>query len=82
MGIYFGESRADKVIAHAYDIRRSDKKERQEQEQVIRQLDGDRGILVREISKKYEKVIQENEILRDIVEEICSASFYLPSTSN
>lgn len=82
LGIYFGESRADKVIAHAYDIRRSGRNEREEQEQAIRQLDGDRGILVRQISKKYEKVIQENEILRDIVEEICSASFYLPSTSN
>lgn len=82
LGIYFGESRAAKVIAHAYDIRRSDKKERQEQQQVIRQLEGNRSILVQLITNKYEKVIQENEILSGIVEEICSSSFYLPSASN
>lgn len=82
LGIYFGESRADQVIAHAYHIRRSIKKEKQEQKQAITLLEGNRRTLVQNITKKYEKVMQENEILRDLVEDICSSSFYLDSASN
>jgi hypothetical protein len=81
--IYFGENRVDKVIAAAYDTRKQYKNKYQEHDKnIIRQLLDDRRNLVQLITEKYGKIIEENQILRDIVEEICSSPFYLPSTYN
>ena len=80
--IYFGENWADKVIAAAYHARKLYKNKNQAQEEAIRQLLDDRRNLVQLITDKYEKIIEENQILRDIVDEICFSQFYLPSTSN
>lgn len=81
LGIYIGEIFVDKVIANAYDIRRSNKEERQIHEQAIRELGERRTHLVQEITSKFDKVIQENEIIRDIVGEICYPPF-LSSEAN
>ena len=85
LAVYFGEDLVDKIIVNAYDIRKSYKKERQckiEAKQVIRELENNRKNLVQYISDKFEKVIQENKIVRDIVEEICFCKPFLSSNSN
>ena len=50
------------------------KEEIKEQGHAISSLQAERKTLVQDISKKNEKVIRENEILRDIVEEVCYSS--------
>ncbi len=80
--LYLGKSVADKMIAHAYLIRKSYKEERKEHEQVIRELLEGREFFVQEITTNFEKVIQENQIVRDIVEEIFFSPYFLASTSN
>ena len=85
LAVYFGEDLVDKIIVNAYDIRKSYKKERQckiEAKQVIRELENNRKNLVQYISDKFEKVIQENKIVRDIVEGICFCKPFLSSNSN
>jgi hypothetical protein len=80
--LYLGKSFADKMIAHAYLIRKSFKEERKKTERVIRELLKGREFFVQEITTNFEKVIQENEIVRDIVEEIFFSAYFLSSTSN
>ena len=80
--IYFGEKGVDMLVAQAHHARKLYKNKNQEQEEVIMQLLCDRRNLVQLITEKYEKIIEENQILRDIVEEICFLPFYLPSNSN
>ncbi|MGC2574154.1 MAG: hypothetical protein WA364_21790, partial [Candidatus Nitrosopolaris sp.] len=74
--LYLGKSSADKMIAHAYLIRKSYKEERKQHEQVIRELLEGREFFVQEITTNFEKVIQENEIVRDIVEEIFFSPYF------
>jgi hypothetical protein len=79
--IYLGHRLADKMIAHAYHIRKSHEKTKTKAEQAIREMEEHRRNLVQEISSKFEKIIRENEIVRNIMEEICFSPF-LPSNSN
>lgn len=69
--LYFNKKRAKNVILDAYDIRKKRKEEIQQQREAILCLQADRKMLVLNISKNNEKVIRENEILREIVEDIC-----------
>jgi len=80
--LYLGKSSADKMIAHAYLNRKSYKEERKEHEQAIRELLEGREFFVQEITTNFEKVIQENEIVRDIIEEIFFSPYFLSSASN
>jgi hypothetical protein len=80
--LYLGKSFADKMIAHAYHLRKSFKEERKKHKQVIRELLEGREFFVQEITTNFEKVIQENQIVRDIVEEIFFSPYFLSSTSN
>jgi hypothetical protein len=73
--IYLGHRLADKMIAHAYHYRKSHEKSKTEAEQAIKEMEEHRRNLVDGISSKFEKVIQENDILREIMEEICSSPF-------
>jgi hypothetical protein len=84
LAVYFGENLVDKIIASAYDIRKSYKEEKQYEidSKQIRELENDRKALVQYISDKFEKVIKENKIVRDIVEEICFSKPFLSSDSN
>ena len=83
--LYLGERLADIMIAQAYHIRRSHKKEKQdkikEEEQAIRKMEEDRRFIVQNVIKPFENVIQENEVVRDIIEEICFSPF-LSQNSN
>ena len=75
--LYFNKKPAERVIAEAHGIRKLKKEEIQQQAQAISRLQAERKTLVQDISKKNEKVIRENEILRDIVEEICYSSPFI-----
>lgn len=68
---YLSHRLADKMIANAYHIRKSHQISKIEVEQAIKEMEEHRRNLVQEIYSKFEKVIQENEIVRDIMEEIC-----------
>lgn len=75
LGVYIGERLADKMITSAYHIRRSYKEEKQIEKRAIREIGEKRTHLIQEITGKFNKVIQENEIIRNILEEICYPPF-------
>lgn len=84
LAVHFGENLVDKIIVSAYDIRKLYKMERQYKIEAkqIRELENNRRELVHYISEKFKKVIQENKIVRDIVEEICFSKPFLSSNSD
>ena len=73
------------MIAQAYRIRRTFKKEKQdkikEEEQSIRKMEEDRRSIVQNLIKPFENVIQENEVVREIVEGVCFSPFLSQNSS-
>jgi hypothetical protein len=78
---FVGKRKADGIIAIAYSIRQSYKKENNSNEDVkaseafARNLESYRNSLIQRIIVIYEKVIQENEVARELVEGICASPF-------
>ena len=83
--LYLGQRLADIMIAQAYRIRRTFKKEKQdkikEEEQSIRKMEEDRRSIVQNLIKPFENVIQENEVVREIVEGVCFSPFLSQNSS-
>lgn len=70
--ICVGQDFADKIIAGAYHYRKSkNKEEHTEEKKAIEGIEAHRRSVVQRIISRFAKVIQENEIVYDIVEEIC-----------
>jgi hypothetical protein len=75
---YLGDRLADKVLTHAYDIRRQSKKEGVNDDrnrEADESLEREREFLVKELMERYESIIQENEVVREIMEGVCYSSF-------
>ena len=74
LSLYLRERSADMVLAHAYDIRRRSKKEKYNDDkdrEAIESLERDREFLVKELMKRYESIVKENEVVREIMEGVC-----------
>jgi hypothetical protein len=82
LALFTGERVSDNLIAYAYDIRRTSKKNQnnnwnEEQESMkdfMQKLENDRKSLVQAITK-YETIIKKDEVVQDVVQSIC----FLPS---
>jgi predicted transcriptional regulator len=78
---FVGKRKADGIIALAYSIRQSYEKEKTSNEDIetseafARNLESYRNSLIQRIFVIYEKVIQENEVARELVEGICFSPF-------
>jgi hypothetical protein len=71
---FVNEDVADKLRIDAHDIRTSNKQKTQAQKKIIKLislLEHNRNYAVREIQEKYKKTIKENEIISELIEEMC-----------
>jgi hypothetical protein len=83
LALFAGGRVSDKLIATAFDIRRTSKKNQnsnwnEEQESMkdfMEKLENDRKSLVQAITK-YETIIKKDEVVQDLVQSIC----FLPSS--
>jgi hypothetical protein len=74
LSLYLRGRSADMVLAHAYDIRRQSKKEKYNDDrdrETIERLERDREFLVKELMKRYESIIKENDVVHEIMEGVC-----------
>jgi hypothetical protein len=82
----FGKRTVDRVTAVANLNRRSLKKESCSSKKIkhkvyeMQELESDRRALIDVILKRYEKVIQENEIARELIEGVCFSPFLSQKT--
>ena len=73
---FFGEKYAEKILADAYDVQKSYKKDNNDElkeiaNKFIEDSEERRRSLVQDIVKTHRKVINEYSIVSDIAEEIC-----------
>lgn len=73
---FFGKRTADGMIAEAYRIRHSHKKQGREPEQgFIREMDNYKRSLLHEITQTYKQLLSEDEVARELVHGICFSPF-------
>jgi hypothetical protein len=72
-----GSSGAERMLANTYHIRHSqiDKKEIEKNKLFIKELNDYRKSAIQSITQTYEKVIKENQIIAEILQEICFSPF-------
>jgi len=78
---FFGEKYAEKILADAYDVRKSYKKSNNEElkriaKKFIEDSEERRRSLVQDLVKTHRKVIDEYSMVSDIAEEICLPKFF------
>jgi hypothetical protein len=86
----YGEQAADPLLANANQIRRKylkennnrngSEEEAESEENFTQQLEYFRQALVQVIIKRHKKVIQENEVARELIEGVCFSSFLSQSS--
>jgi hypothetical protein len=76
LSLFVGKKGADKMLAFAYHIRKSQKEEKDKTEieknkVFMQKLNDDRKSVIQAINEKYKKLINENEIAAALIQEIC-----------
>jgi hypothetical protein len=75
LSLYLGDKSADSVLAHAYEIRRQYKKEKNNDDdkdrEAIESLEQEREFLVKELTERCKSTIEENKVVHEIMEGVC-----------
>lgn len=75
LSLYLGDRSADRVLTYAYGIRKQYKEGKHNDDDKDREatenLEQEREFLVKEMMKRCESTIKENEVVREIMEGVC-----------
>jgi hypothetical protein len=74
--IFLGNRGTDRFIAYAHDFRRKIEPLTNDTKQFIKEWEEKRAFFIQEIKKKHERLIQENEVIVEIIEKVCSSPLF------
>ena len=73
--IFLGNKGTGRFLAHAHDFRRK-RESINNTKQFIKEWEKKRDSLIHEIKKKHERLIQENEVIAEVIEGVCSSPIF------
>jgi hypothetical protein len=79
---FLGNKATDKFLAYAHDFRRKRRPINDEFKHVVKKWEEIRASWIQTIKEMHERLIWENEVIAEIIEEVCSSSVFHMKAQN